>query len=590
MKVFNRSSIYIGLVTLSIGLLLGWAFFGGAPDSTTNEHSHEHLETDSWTCSMHPQIRQPEPGQCPICGMDLIPVKDEPTGSTNPSEVKMSPTAMRLANIQTSVVIKKKPKREIRLNGKLKANESQVFSQSSHLAGRVEQLFVNFIGEKVSKGEVLAHIYSPDLAVAQEELFEAKKISETQPHLYQAAREKLLNMKLTERQIDDIIQAGEIQENFPVLADVSGVVLSKHISLGDYIKKGQSIFEVSDLNTIWALFDIYENDLAWIQKGDSIALEVSSWPGETFSGRIDFIDPVIDPKTRVAKARVELNNEAGKLKPEMFAVGMVYSLMDQQEQLIVPKSAVMWTGKRSIVYVKTSSTKNTGFSMREVLLGSSLGSSYIVKEGLQEGEEIATNGTFSIDAAAQLAGQPSMMNPQGETMSMMHHHGEVPHGDASDSKHSAKSDESHLEFRSRFGGVIDEYLLLKDAFVEDNLEKSKSVAKTLSQSFDAVDMTVLHEDNQSEWMSQHEAIKEALQEIATAETIQSGRQSFIRISGYFVKMIRTYGPMDKPLYIQYCPMANNNQGADWISGQMEIRNPYFGQSMLTCGEVKQKIN
>lgn len=302
MKNLNKNTIYIALGTLVLGLLLGWFFFGGTPENQTSEHQHEQSENTTWTCSMHPQIRQPEPGQCPICGMDLIPLNSESSDEENPMEIKMSPTAMQLANVQTSVITRQKPVKEVRMNGKVKADERKISSQSSHIPGRIEKLMVSFTGEQVSKGQVLAYVYSPELVTAQEELFEAYKIKEDQPQLYQAARGKLSNWKLTEKQIDKILEASEPQEQFPVLADVSGVVLSKKVNLGDYIKKGQILFEVADLSKIWVLFDVYESDMPWIKKGNDVVFTIQSLPGETFKGNITFVDPVINPKTRVAAA------------------------------------------------------------------------------------------------------------------------------------------------------------------------------------------------------------------------------------------------------------------------------------------------
>lgn len=590
MKNLNKNTIYIASGTLVLGLLLGWFFFGGTPENQTSEHKHEQSENTIWTCSMHPQIRQPEPGQCPICGMDLIPLNSESSDEENPMEIKMSPTAMQLANVQTSVITKQKPVKEVRINGKVKADERRVFSQSSHIPGRIEKLLVSFTGESVSKGQVLAYVYSPELVTAQEELFEANKIKESQPQLYQAARGKLLNWKLTENQIDNILQAGQIQEQFPVLADVSGVVLNKRVNLGDYIKKGQSIFEVADLSKVWVLFDVYESDMSWVKNSDEVRFTVQSLPGETFKGRITFIDPVINPKTRVATARIELENKGSKLKPDMFAVGIVKSPIQQmKEELIVPKSAVMWTGERSVVYIKQSNASGISFMMQEVVLGPALGDSYIVKEGLEEGVEIATHGTFSIDAAAQLAGKPSMMNPEGGPVSMGHNHGGSSTNTSADHSDHSKTVAISKKAKQTLIPLFDEYLLLKDALVADDLKKAKAIAGTFLDKLGKVNMSVFKGEAHNVWMEHNSQAEKALKVIIGAENIGQVRKGFKDLSDQFVMMAKSFGPFDQELYIQHCPMANSNQGADWISNKKEIQNPYFGQDMLTCGEIKQKI-
>ncbi|MBN2863318.1 MAG: efflux RND transporter periplasmic adaptor subunit [Bacteroidales bacterium] len=414
MKPIDKKTVIIAAATLLVGLLAGWLIFGSAKRSSQNDHQKVKTEIKSetvWTCSMHPQIRQNEPGKCPICGMDLIPLEDDQNDEIDTMAIAMSPTAMQLANVSTAVVGRTDPVKGIRLSGKVQADERVVYSQSSHIPGRIEKLFVNFTGEFVNKGQTVAFVYSPELVIAQEELFEAQKISETQPQLFASAKEKLKNWKLSDKQIEEILNSGKTQEEFPVQADFAGYVTSKMINPGDYVRRGEAIYEIADLSKVWVLFDVYEQDISWIKKGDRVAFSIASLPGESFTGSISWLDPVIDPETRVARARVEYNNASGKLKPEMFASGLVEAkLSTRSNSLVVPKTAVMWTGKRSVVYVKTNSDKSVNFIMRELTLDPALGDSYLVESGLREGEEIAVNGTFSIDAAAQLAGKPSMMN------------------------------------------------------------------------------------------------------------------------------------------------------------------------------------
>ena len=271
MKITVKTLIIVAVSTLAGGLLLGWLFFGGSESSPTEEHNHstEMAGETTWTCSMHPQIRSNEPGDCPICGMDLIPV-DQDENEVSAMAVSMSPTAMQLANVTTEIVGKMTPVKSLRLNGKVQEDERLVYSQSSHIPGRIEKLMVNFTGEYITKGKPIAYIYSPDLVTAQEELFEAVKIRESQPALYKAARGKLKNWKLSDRQIDNIISSGEPLDEFPINADISGYVTAKNVNLGDYIKRGQSIYEIANLSKVWVLFDLYESDMTWVKKGDQI--------------------------------------------------------------------------------------------------------------------------------------------------------------------------------------------------------------------------------------------------------------------------------------------------------------------------------
>ncbi|WP_199851585.1 efflux RND transporter periplasmic adaptor subunit [Brumimicrobium mesophilum] len=581
----NRKTIYIAISTLVLGLLLGWMIFGSAEESSKTEEVHDHSEETVWTCSMHPQIRANEPGACPLCGMDLIPLSNE-SDDGNPLEVRMSPTAMQLANVQTSIVSKQKPVKDVRMNGKVKTDERNVFSQSSHIPGRIEKLTVNFTGEAVQKGQVLAYIYSPELVAAQEELLEAQKMKETQPSLFNAAKEKLKNWKLTEKHVNQILANGKIQEQFPILADVSGIVTDKKINLGDYILKGQSLYEIADISSVWVLFDVYESDIPWIKQGDKVEFTVRALPNEKFKGEVSFIDPVINSETRVASARVILKNPGQRLKPDMFVQGTIKSQLDVNEEVIVvPKSAVMWTGERSVVYVKNASSDKVSFLMKMVTLGPSLGDGYLIKEGLEVGEEIATNGTFSIDAAAQLAGKPSMMNPEGGVPVSGHNHGETTHSESMSTEEIAVGQKE----KAALSPLFEAYFKLKNNLVNDNFKAGISSAKEMTAFLNKVDMKIFKGDAHNFWMKRSDVLSKELKKAISTKEIGELRKPFEEISNQLIMILKSFGAMDKAIYIEHCPMVNNNKGADWLSLEPEIKNPYYGDAMLKCGEVKEVI-
>ena len=251
-------------------------------------------------------------------------------------------------------------------------------------------------------------------------MLEAAKTKQSQPGDYEAAKEKLQLWKITENQIAAIENSGSVQTKFEVVSGISGIVTSRRVNNGDYVSQGTVLYDLVDLSSLWVMFDAYESDLLFMKTGDKLVFTVQAMPGETYSGKIIFIDPVVDPVSRVSKVRVEISNRSGKLKPEMFATGIVKANMTEyKDKMVIPRSAVLWTGKRSIVYVKQPGKDEPIFKIREIGLGPMLGSSYIVADGLTEGEEIVTQGTFSVDAAAQLEGKPSMMNPSGGPVSSM---------------------------------------------------------------------------------------------------------------------------------------------------------------------------
>ncbi len=412
MKKIIKNKYFLYSAFALAGLFIGWILFHSPGRSSENKTQTTQTEkAEIWTCSMHPQIRMPEPGKCPICGMNLIPLYQSEV-NVDPAEVHLTREAAELANVLTTVVGKHKPVKEVRLYGKVQADERRLQSQVAQIPGRIEKLMVNYTGESVRKGQTLAILWSPELVIAQQELIEAAKTKLEQPEIYEAARARLLQWKLTGEQISQIENSGQVQNNFEVVSTTSGVVTSKNVNNGDYVARGAIMFNVADLSVLWIMIHAYESDIQFIKVGDKISFTVQALPGNNFSGKISFIDPAIDPVTRVVKVRVEADNSSGKLTPEMFATGIVSAgLKDYGNAVIIPQTAVLWTGKRSIVYVKQPQYDEPVFRMREVGLGPMLGDSYIVTDGLSEGEEIVTQGAFSVDAAAQLEGKPSMMNP-----------------------------------------------------------------------------------------------------------------------------------------------------------------------------------
>ncbi len=414
-KTFSNRYIQYSLVALG-GLFLGWLFFH-TPHKPEERHEHapEISSATIWTCSMHPQIRMEKPGKCPICGMNLIPLQSS-DAVIDSQAVHLTKEAAELANVMTSIVTKQKPVKEVRLYGKIQADERLLQSQVAHIPGRIEKLMVNYTGETVRKGQTLAQIFSPELVTAQQEFLEAIKMKEAQPEIYEAVKEKLRLWKVTESQINSIESSGKIRNDFEVVSNSSGIVTARRVNNGDYVTQGTVLYEVADLSKVWIQFDAYESDLPFLSEGNKISFTVQAIPGKIFTGKIVFIDPVIDPVTRVSKVRVEIDNQSGKFKPEMFATGIVKAnLSEYADNLIIPRSAVLWTGERSIVYVKQPDMDEPVFKLREIELGPMLGKSYVVIHGLEEGEEIVTQGAFSVDAAAQLEGKPSM-NKQGENV------------------------------------------------------------------------------------------------------------------------------------------------------------------------------
>ncbi|RPD97673.1 efflux RND transporter periplasmic adaptor subunit [Aureibaculum marinum] len=589
----KKYAIYIGLVVL--GLLFGWLLFGNSSNKEAEHNHNEVAETNQmWTCSMHPQIMQPEAGDCPICGMDLIPAESGADGLLA-DQFKLTENAMALANIQTSIVGNGDVENNtIKLSGKIVENEESNAVQVSYFSGRIERLNVSFTGEEIRKGQLLATIYSPELYAAQQELITAASLKESQPALYNAVRNKLKLWKLSENQINKIETSGKVLENFPVYATVSGTVSEKLVEQGDYIKQGQPLLKIAKLNTVWANFDVYENQIDLFKKEQDVAITTNTYPDKEFKGKVSFIDPVLDTRTRTVKLRVVLNNTKDELKPGMFVEGNIEGISSTKEQsLSIPSTAVLWTGERSVVYLKSNPDEPV-FEMREVKLGNTLGDNYEVLNGLENGDEIVTNGTFTIDAAAQLQGKKSMMNKEGGKV-MTGHEGHLGMQETTSSDNSNHSEMNErikvsVDFQSQLKTAFNDYLEVKNALVKDDSKKVADDAKKLLDKLNLIDMTLLKDNNaHNHWMKLEKELKSSTKSIAETSDIKEQRNHFKHLSSHLGTAIQLFGVNEK-VYNQFCPMADNNKGAYWLSKEEKVLNPYFGDAMLTCGEVKQVID
>ncbi|UCH11106.1 MAG: efflux RND transporter periplasmic adaptor subunit, partial [Fidelibacterota bacterium] len=470
--LFNQLRIRAKKLSTRVWLLVGLAFLIGLLIPRTGRVDHEHDlmpvtdtatgEVQWWTCSMHPQIRLPEPGQCPICFMDLIP-QEVPTGDLDIRELRMSPEAVAIAGIQTTKVHRAVAKREVRLSGKVEYDESQLGNITAWVPGRLERLYVDYTGITVKQGDHMVELYSPELYAAQEELIQAlKRVPEGEQALgrasalatVKAVREKLRLLGLTASQIGAIEKRGTPSDRMLITSPTAGVVVHKNAMEGMYVQTGTKIYTIADLSRVWVVMDAYESDLPWLHYGQEVDFTVEALPGNQFQGRVAFIDPVLDADTRTVKVRLSMSNPDGRLKPGMFVRAVVHSVMDSKGQainpalagkwvspmhpeivkdgpgkcdvcgmdlvraeelgivhvpsddelpLVVPAEAVLLTGKRAVVYVKKPGTGEPVFEGREVILGARAGNTYIVLEGLKEGEQVVVNGNFKIDSAMQIA-------------------------------------------------------------------------------------------------------------------------------------------------------------------------------------------
>lgn len=415
---------------LGVAQRLGWISAGG---SGATHVSSTDGESARYICPMMCTPPQAEPGRCPVCAMELVPATSG-SGESDSRSVQIDPVARRLANIRTAAVTSMSVERTIRAVGELNYNEGTLKTISAYVDGRLDRLYADYTGVVVEKGDHLALLYSPRLYSAQVELLLAKEFrserekvassrdadasrGETRPRvadfgidLYQSAKQKLLELGMTEEQIGQLEEAGKADSRMHVCAPIGGTVIEKLAVEGQYVKEGQAIYHVADLSTVWLMLELFPEDAAAVRDGQKVEAEVQSLPGRVFTGRVAFRDPMVDPAKRTVGVRVVIANDDGVLCVGDYtkATIQVPLAIAGGAAHVVPRSAVLMNAGHSVVYVETEPGR---FEIRCVVLGPTAGDQIVVLEGLSEGEQVATAGNFLIDSQMQLSGNPSLIDP-----------------------------------------------------------------------------------------------------------------------------------------------------------------------------------
>ena len=768
----RRKSAIVLLVILAVGLgyVAGRSGSDHAarPPTAAAKTESETAKPKWWTCSMHPQIHRPKPGRCPICGMELIPLKGDSADDAGMRQFTTSEASRKLMDIQTSRVMRRFVTANINMVGRVDYDETRVGYITAWVPGRLDRLYVDYTGIPVKKGDHMVYLYSPELLSAQEELLQAKKavgnlerssialIRESAQATVEAAREKLRLWGLTQAQVAEIEKRGTASDHMTIYAPMGGIVIHKNAQEGMYVKTGARIYTIADLNHVWVRLDAYESDLMWLRYGQEVEFTMESYPGEVFKGQISFIDPFLNPKTRTVKVRVNVPNRHGKLKPGMFVRATVRAdvasggqVMDpalagkwmcpmhpevikdeagkcdichmplvrteslgyvaareseSAKPLVIPAGAPLVTGRRAVVYVQLPDRKRPTFEGREIVLGPRAGDYYIVRHGLNEGELVVTQGNFKIDSALQISAKPSMMTPEGGGGGGHHHGGEKkPSGDAGKTMPKAAAPDEFLrqmkpltaahdevvksvrtgdveqtkaafkafgqaldaldasslsghpamvwkemamllkndsiigaeakdaqdlsrtfpeferhwerlnaqfptsraahgthaaqkraevpgEFQKQIGTVVDHYLSLQVALAQDNDEQAGTTAAQLQKALGKVDMKLLDGEAHMLWMKHLKSLQSVIDQLLKANDIKVRREAFALLSEALAQTVPAFGVDAKPLFQLRCSMAFNNRGATWLQSDKDVRNPYFGQQMLKCGEVVRLIS
>lgn len=497
----------LGIVLIGAAQRLGWIQSGG---SSGGAAAVDDSAATVYTCPMHPEIRQDRPGNCPICGMELVPVEtgsaskpaapaaEDSNGeqyicpmmctppqsgpgkcpvcamdlvkSTTDSgggerSVSIRAADRRILGIQTAKVQQEEVHRTIRTVGEIAYDEQRLATIAAYIDGRLEELFAEYVGVRVAKGDPLAVLYSPRLYSAQVEYLSSldtpalSALAGGNERLSEVARDNLSELGMTAEQIEELRSTGQAQKRLRIATPISGTVITKHKVEGDYVQTGEPIYRVADLTTVWLLLELYPRDAASVRFGQEVEAEVQSLPGEIYTGRVAFVDPLVNKKTRTVAVRVEMSNFDGRLKPGDYAtatirvpaipreevydpalagkwispmhpqiirsdpgqcpicgmdlmptseLGYADQPLPEQRSITVPRSAVLMAGDNSVVYVETEPGV---FELREVTIAALTDTQAVIQHGLAAGETVATDGNFLIDSQMQLAGKPSLIDP-----------------------------------------------------------------------------------------------------------------------------------------------------------------------------------
>lgn len=372
-----------------------------------------------WTCGMHPQVRSDKPGDCPICGMDLIPLESETGRSQDadaPQMVQLTQNEINLARVGTVEIEKKELSQTLRTTGIVEFDERALQTVSARFGGRIERLYVNYQGAVVSGGSPLAEIYSPELAAAQQEYISARasyeslaegasgQIKDNAKALYDASRDRLKLWGITDRQIDELERTGSPRYTMTVFAPQSGTVTAQHVVEGEYVKTGQPLIEIGNPRRVWIQAVVYEQDISSVKRGQYAEFSIPGNRPETYEGTVTFIAPVLDPVTRSVKVRIQPQSTSSNIKPGMYVDVDIHQPGD--EALAVPRDAVIDTGEESIVYIDAGDGM---FIAREIKVGPASGEYYPVLSGLSEGEKVVARGAFLIDSETRITGGSSAL-------------------------------------------------------------------------------------------------------------------------------------------------------------------------------------
>lgn len=548
-------------------------------------------------CPMHPQIKSNKENYvCPICNMALVELEGGIVDA--PEHLTLTAQQVQQGGVVTQPVIRRSLYRQIDTTGRIAYDERKLAKITSWIDGksRIQKLHVTFMGQKVTKGEPLAELYSSDLIVAQQEFITAASSGPdggltssrlrglNSPRMLEAGRDKLRYQGLSTEQIDQLARTREIQEQIPIVAPISGTVIRRHVQEGEYVAEGDVLFEIADLSTLWLYADVFEDELSRVDVGTPVELSVSNRPSETFAGEVAFIDPMVDPATRSVAVRINVDNQAGKLLPGMFARVKLREAFPSV--LAVPENAVIWSGQRSVAILKSgegtfrpveiqtgkkwlyeATSQTTSSAANTIGFGEGIVRFHEVTEGLQPGDEVVTAGAFLLNAESQFQSVlAKMLPPQSERVEL-----EDVLGD---------------DLAKRVRNLLDDYFTLSKHLADDKIDAATESFQKMQASTEQL-VSAAQKANANDLAIDASGFLSLVNSL-TASPItdaKDARTRFGRVSHELTKLLKSHGGktlFGKDLYQFECGMSGVGYER-WLWWSPEIHNPYMGQKMLSCG-------
>ena len=547
------------LILIAAAAFSGW-WFG------RRDQSHEHAASTRrvlfYQSAMHPWVKSDKPGRCTICGMELSPVYEGESGyDADTKLVSLGKQGVTVTGIETVPVVKKIIRRTIRVAGMVDDDDSAHRRISATAEGRIEKLFVNFVGAEVEAGQPLASLYSPVLRtkLAEYQSFATQPASRDRDQLMAGIRERLLRYGMSGPELDAATARGQVPSELKILTPITGTVVARNVYEGQYVKEGDMLFAVGDFSKMWFVFDVYERDLPWVKMGAEVEISTPALPRRVMRAPITFIDPNLTPATRSAKVRVVLDNpltnEPGKHRHELlhnlYAEGRITA--ETAPTLTVPRNAVLWPAGRPVVYVE----KGAGVhEPREVQVGVAGDELWEIAGGLSENDRVVTAGNLLLDGQSQINRPPDPPSTPRLTL-------------AEPQKKAA------LDF---FATVSS----LGEALAADKPAEFRAIAKTLATPAAAL----------ATQFGARAAKLAPLAKLPDAADIKAQRAAFYPLSeaaaDFALDLRREDDGLDT-VKIFACDMAKGNvpsapkERGRWIQIGSKLKNPWWGAEMLGCG-------